>query len=290
MTAEDAGPTIGAARRQLAQRFRAAGLDSPDLDARILIGHALGLDHAALAARQNRRLAENETAAIATLAQRRLGHEPVARIVGAREFWGLRIALNAQTLVPRPESETVVELALSILGERRGERLRIADLDTGSGALLLALLSELPAAWCVGTDISVAALNCARSNASLLGLCARAGFVACDHGSALAGGFDLVVANPPYIASREIEGLAAEVRAFDPRRALDGGEDGLAAYRAITGDTGRLLAESGVLVLELGAGQLDSVTVLAAQAGLVPGWHRCDLAGTPRALAIHRTR
>jgi release factor glutamine methyltransferase len=165
--------------------------------------------------------------------------------------------------------------------------LRVADLDTGSGALLLALLSELPAARGVGTDISVAALGCARSNAAALGFAARASFVACDHGAALDGGFDLVVANPPYVASRDIEGLPPEVRDFDPRRALDGGTDGLTAYRSIADDARRILAPHGVLVLELGAGQLDAVTSLTAAAGLkLAGAYHRDLSGVPRALAV----
>lgn len=282
----DAALSIAAARRRLAQRFLAAGLDTPDLDARILVGHALKLDHAALAAQADRRLTDAEADAIAALARRRLNREPVARIVGAREFWGLPLALNADTLVPRPETETVVEAALAALGDTRSRALRIADLDTGSGALLLALLSELPAAHGVGTDISTSALDCARSNAAALGLAERASFVACDHGAALANGFDLVVANPPYVASGDIAGLAPEVRDFDPHRALDGGADGLAAYRAIAGDARRLLAPHGLLVLELGAGQRDAVHSLTAAAGLAPAVCRDDLSGVPRALAV----
>jgi len=294
MTPADAGTlvSVAAARRRLAQRFRDAGLDTPDLDARILVGHALALDHAALAAQSDRCLTDQEADAVAALMQRRLDREPVARIVGTREFWGLPLALNADTLVPRPETETVVEAALAALGDGRRRPLHVADLDTGSGALLLALLSELPTARGVGTDISIAALGCARSNAAALGFAGRASFVACDHAAALigaahGGGFDLVVANPPYVASRDIAGLQAEVRDFDPHRALDGGPDGLSAYRAIAGDARRMLAPHGVLVLELGAGQLDAVMSLTAAAGLVPtGACRCDLSGVPRALAV----
>lgn len=287
----DTALSIAAARRRLAQRFRDAGLDTPDLDARVLVGHALKLDHAALAAQADRRLTGAEADAVAALARRRLGHEPVARIVGTKEFWGLPLKLNADTLVPRPETETVVETALAALGDGRDRARRIADLGTGSGALLLALLHELPAAHGVGTDVSVAALDCARANAAALGLAGRASFVACDHGaalqgSALAGGFDLVVANPPYVASGDIAGLAPEVRDFDPLPALDGGRDGLQAYRAILGDARRLLASHGLLVLELGAGQLAAVGSLAAAAGLAPGACRSDLSGVPRALAV----
>ncbi|MBX9776432.1 MAG: peptide chain release factor N(5)-glutamine methyltransferase [Xanthobacteraceae bacterium] len=284
--ATDTALSIAAARRSLAQQFRNAGLDSPGLDARILVGHALALDHAALAAQADRRLTGVEADRIAVLARRRLAREPVARIVGTREFWGLPIALNADTLVPRPETETIVEAALAALGEAREKPLRIADLDTGSGALLLALLHELPAAHGVGTDISTAALACARSNAATLGLDNRAAFVACNHGTGLVGSFDLIVANPPYVASGDIAGLEPEVRDFDPRRALDGGADGLAAYRAIAADAKRLLAPTGFLVLELGAGQREAVRSLTVAAGLAPKAERSDLSGVARALVV----
>jgi release factor glutamine methyltransferase len=286
----DTALSIAAMRRRLAQQFRDAGLDSPDLDARILVGHALALDHAALAAQADRRLTGSEADTIAALARRRLTREPVALILGSKEFWGLPITLNADTLVPRPETETVVEAALATIGDARNRPLRIADLDTGSGALLLALLHELPAARGIGTDISVTALTCARANAVALGLGGRAQFIACDHGSALAGsaraGFDLVVANPPYVASGDIANLEPEVRNFDPRRALDGGADGLAAYRAIAADARRLLAADGSLVLELGVGQLDAVRSLTAAAGLAPAAVRNDLLGVARALVV----
>jgi release factor glutamine methyltransferase len=288
----DSALSVAAMRRALAHQFREAGLATPDLDARILVGHALALDHAALAAQADRRLTDKDANAIDALARRRLNHEPVARIVGRKEFWGLPLMLNAATLVPRPDTETVVEAALATLGNRRDDTLHIADLGTGSGALLLALLSELPAARGVGTDISTAALDCARANAAALNLARRAAFVACDQGAALGGtsadgGFDLVVANPPYVASSDIAGLEPEVRDFDPGTALDGGPDGLAAYRAILGDARRLLSPQGVLVLELGAGQLDAVAALAELAGLAPeGACRPDLGGVPRALAV----
>jgi len=278
--------TIADARRELARQFRSAGLDTPDLDARVLIGHAFGLDHAALAAQPERCLTQQEAAAIAALARRRLAREPVARIVGMKEFWGLPLRLNADTLVPRPETETVVELALALLRDA-GHAPRIADLGTGTGALLLALLSEVPAARGAGTDLSVSALACARANADTLGLAGRATFVVCDQGAALAGPFDLVVANPPYVAHADLAGLLPEVRTFDPLRALDGGPDGLSAYRAIAADARRLLGPRGRLVLELGAGQLAAVTALLAAAGLAPAAApRRDLSGVPRALAV----
>jgi release factor glutamine methyltransferase len=282
------GASIDAARRRLAREFREGGLDAPELDARIIVGHALGLDHTALAAQSSRRLASEEAGAIAALSARRLKREPVARILGRKEFWGLPLKVNAETLLPRPETETVVEAALAALDceHRKSGALRIVDLGTGSGALLLALLSELPSACGIGTDISFAALRCARDNAAALGLSARASFVACDYATALRGPVDVLVSNPPYVARADIAGLQAEVRDFDPPRALDGGPDGLDGYRAITPHAARLLAPDGVLALELGQGQLGPVTSILAGAGLAPVAPRYDLAGIARALVL----
>jgi len=281
--------SIASARRALAQSFRRHGLSTPELDARLLVAHALGLDHATLAADAARILSATEADAITALAARRRAREPVARIIGVKEFWGLDFKLNGATLVPRPETETVVEAVLALLdrAQARCTKLKIADLGTGSGALLLALLSELPLASGVGTDMSDAALGCAQRNAAALGLAARAAFVACDFGAALQGPFDLVVSNPPYVRRDDIATLAPEVRVFDPWLALDGGADGLDAYRSIAATARHLLSPDGVLVLELGAGQLGAVEGLLAAAGLVPvGDPRHDLLGIARALAV----
>jgi release factor glutamine methyltransferase len=251
----------------------------------VLVGHALGLDHAGLAVQSRRALSTDEADAVAALAARRLAREPVARIVGHKEFWGLPFRLNADTLLPRPETETVVEAALAAVGHGSGA-VRVADLGTGSGALLIALLSELPGAFGVGTDVSLAALDCARGNAAALGLGTRTAFVACDYGAALAGAVDLLVSNPPYVVRDDIATLQSEVRDFDPRRALDGGPDGLDGYRAIAADAQRLLSGEGVLVLELGQGQLDAVTALFAAAGLAPEAVKNDLSGVARALIL----
>ena len=281
--------TISGARRALAESFRAAGLDSPELDARILVGHALGLDQAALATAGARVLDCAERDAINELAHRRLAREPVARIIGSKEFWSLKLALSPATLVPRPETETVVEAALTAL-VARGTRLRvrrIADLGTGSGALLLALMTELPGAFGIGTDTSVRALAVARANAQRLGATPVA-FIACDMAAALAGPFDLVVSNPPYVRSGDIDALAPEVRDFDPRLALDGGRDGLDCYRAIAAAVPALLAFDGVLVVELGASLAPAVAALLSAAGLALQPPRTDLSGVPRALAATR--
>jgi release factor glutamine methyltransferase len=281
--------TVAEVRRALAAKFRAIGLDTPDLDARILVGHALTLDHAALAAAATRKLGAGEESGIFALASRRLAGEPVARILGYKEFWSLPLRIDAATLVPRPETETVVEAALAALdaGGPRARKLRIADLGTGSGALVLALLSELPNAFGVGTDTSSKALAVARDNARRLAS-ARARFVACDMAAALRGPFDAIVSNPPYIASGDIATLAPGVRDFDPHLALDGGTDGLDFYRAIAAAAPALLAPGGVLVVELGIGQAEPVARLFAAVGLAPAPPRPDLNGTPRALVARK--
>jgi release factor glutamine methyltransferase len=281
--------TAAGARRAVANKLRAAGIDSPELDARILVAHALALDHAALAAADTRVLDRAEADAIAALARRRLAHEPVARILGRKEFWSLSLRVDAATLVPRPETETVVEAALAAIdaGGARARSLRIADLGTGCGALVLALLSELPNAFGIGTDTCLGALAVARDNAQNLGL-ARAAFLACDMTAALVGPFDAIVSNPPYIASGDIAELAPEVRDFDPRAALDGGPDGLDYYRIIAATAPALLRPGGVIVIELGIGQAQAVAALFAAAGLSPSPPRADLNGVPRALVVRK--
>jgi release factor glutamine methyltransferase len=282
-------PTVAAARRAWAAEFRTHGIESPELDARLLVGHALGLDHAALAAAGARTLGADAEGTIAVLARRRLAGEPVARILGHKEFWSLPLRLDAATLVPRPETETVVEAVLAAIDASgpRSRPLRIADLGTGSGAIILALLSELPNAFGVATDTSPGALAMAHDNACRLALM-RANFVACDVAAALRGPFDIIVSNPPYIASGDIVTLAPEVRDFDPRLALDGGPDGLGFYRAIAATAPALLAPEGALIVELGIGQAEPVAALFAAAGLVPSPPRPDLSGVPRALVARK--
>lgn len=284
------GASVAHARRALAEQFRAAGIESPELDARILIGHALGLDHTGLALAAAQQIPDAAVTQIGQFAARRLAGEPVARIVGQKEFWGLPFIVTPAVLVPRPDTETIVELALELL-DRRGARtqlLRIADLGTGSGAILLALLSELPNANGAGTDIEPDTLAVARANAQRLHLSDRASFVESDYGAELTGPFDLIVTNPPYVASADIATLERDVRGHDPRRALDGGADGLAAYRAIAADAPRLLAPGGLLVVEIGAGQQRDVEFLLTNAGLAIAAVRHDLSGIARALAVRR--
>lgn len=286
MNALEGAATIDEARRILARALEQAGKESPTLDSRILIGHALGLDQTALLSDGNRRLTIEQRKAIAGLAERRMSGEPVARILGVREFWGLPFALSKATLVPRPETETLVEAALEASGDRRGETLRIVDLGTGTGALLLALLHEFKNASGIGTDLDESALATAAENARTLGLAERAQFIRTDFGAGLRPPFDLVVSNPPYIPARDIAALAVEVREHDPRLALDGGEDGLEAYRAIARQLPSLLASDGFAVLEIGIAQWKAVTAIIESAGLRVTMIRPDLAGIPRAMVV----
>ena len=288
MTESVAGQTVEAARRALTARFKSNAIDSAELDARILVGAVTGLDLTGMITAASRPLTSDESTRLEDFTRRRLAGEPVARILRLKEFWGLPLQLSAATLVPRPDTETVVELALEILraSDLVGRAPRIADLGTGSGAILLALLSELPDAFGYGTDINVEALRTAHRNAVHLGLASRAAFVACDYAAALSDRFDLIVSNPPYIRSRDIAGLAIEVRDHDPLGALDGGADGLDAYRALIRQAARLLAPGGVLAVEVGEGQSANVERLMTSAGLtLEGPPKADLAGIRRAVA-----
>ncbi|MDB5502587.1 MAG: Release factor glutamine methyltransferase [Tardiphaga sp.] len=282
-----AGQNVETARRTLSARLHAHDIDSPDLDARMLVGAVLNLELTGLMIAAKRILTDGEAARLEHLADRRIAGEPIARILGVKEFWGLSLALSADTLVPRADTETIVEAALAHIDadNRRHDALRIADLGTGSGAILLALLSELWNASGIGTDINLAALQTARRNAIDLGFANRAAFVACDYASALAGGLDLIVSNPPYIRSAEIADLATEVRDHDPLRALDGGDDGLDAYRIIAPQAARRLGSGGWLVVEVGHDQSEDVAALMTAAGLVlQGAARTDLSGIRRAV------
>jgi release factor glutamine methyltransferase len=284
------GQSIEGARRTLAALLRSAQLDEAELDARILIGAVLGLDLTGLVTQAARPLTTAEASRLAQHAQRRIAGEPVARILGAREFWGLPFRLSEATLVPRPDTETVVELALEIFRERQASHPpRIADIGTGSGAILLALLHEIPDAFGVGTDLSQNALRTAGDNAAALGLADRAAFVACSYAAALRGPFDLIVSNPPYIPSAEIPKLSIEVRGHDPHLALDGGNDGYDAYRALIPQAAERLAPGGALIVEAGQGQAQNIETLMRGAALsLDRPPKADLAGIPRAVSARK--
>ena len=275
----------------LTARFKAGAIESAELDARLLTGAVLGLDLTGMITAAHRTLTAGESSRLEQFTQRRLAGEPVARILGEKEFWGLPLRLTPATLVPRPDTETVVERALEILrAEGAQDRtLRIADLGTGSGAILLALLSELPGAQGFGTDISEAALQTAAANAAQVGLAGRATFIACDYATGLTGGFDLIVSNPPYIRSADIGSLALEVRNHDPMAALDGGADGLDAYRTLIPQAAGRLTPDGVLVVEAGHGQSGDIEALMTAAGLTRERPpKADLGGILRAVAARK--
>ena len=281
------GLSIDEVRRKLAATFASHGLDSPDLDARILIGEALGLDLTGLIAQGRCHMTVHDALILSSFANRRIAGEPVARILGRKEFWGLPFELSPATLVPRPDTETIVQAALEFLrGEKKdNDAIRIADLGTGTGAILLALLSELPNARGIGTDISVEAIETARRNARNLGLIDRVSFIACDFASELDGSFDVIISNPPYIASRDIGELDVDVRDHDPHLALDGGNDGLDAYRAIAPAAFALLIPGGALIFEVGQGQDSAVRDIMTATGFAADEPpRTDLAGVNRAV------
>lgn len=265
-----------------ARDLAAAGLEDPRAEARALFAALLGGRAALL---DGARPLDAATAArLRAAVARRAAREPLGRILGRREFWSLDFALSAATLEPRPDSETLVQAVLARLGDRT-RPWRLLDLGTGTGCLLLALLSELPAAWGLGVDLAPGAAATAAANAAALGLAGRSAFLAADWGEALAGRFDVVLSNPPYIASADLPQLAPEVRAHDPLLALDGGPDGLAAYRRLLPGAARLLVPGGLLALEIGYDQGAAVAALAAEAGFYAVECLADLAGRPRVVA-----
>ena len=285
--------TIASALAAARRRLQAAGIDSAALDARLLLGKAAGLDMSALIAGSRNMLATETIAVFDAFCDRRARHEPVARILGTKEFRGLSFALNEATLVPRPETEILVDAALDVAaldvaGTTAGRPLRICDLGTGSGAILIALISELEHATGVGVDISRATLDIALANARRHGVADRIGFIHGDFSMPLDEAFDMVVANPPYIRQGDLAGLQPDVRDYDPSLALDGGPDGLAALRVIAVRLRALLKPGGTALVEIGVGQGDSVAALFAGQGLVIRAIRPDLAGIERVVIAEK--
>jgi release factor glutamine methyltransferase len=255
------------------------------MEARLLLSHVLDCRAEDLLRDPRAAVALDQAQRFAGLVQRRVQREPMAFLLGWQEFWSLRFAVSPATLIPRADSESLVEAALAGFPDR-GAPLRVLDLGTGTGCLLLAVLSEFPNATGVGLDRSAAAAALAASNARALGLAGRAAFLVADWAAPLAGRFDLVLSNPPYIEAAAIPALMPEVARHEPASALDGGADGLAAYRAILAELPRLLAPAGKAVLELGAGQGPAVAALARQVGLERVDLRPDLGGIDRALVV----
>ena len=266
-----------------------AGYQDPRRHARRLIASALSLSESDVFGHPGRVVEERQVGWVRLLLRRMLDGEPLSRILGTREFWGLQFGLSSGTLDPRPETETVVEAVLRRVPDRDTPR-RILDLGTGTGCLLLALLSEFATSSGVGIDIAEDAVRRATHNASLLRLADRALFLVGDWGSALAARFDVIVANPPYIASSELALLPREVACYDPRRSLDGGMDGLGPYRAIIPDVPRILASGGIFVAEVGAGQDRSVASIIEANGLAFDGIEHDLAGIARCVIARPAR
>lgn len=282
--------TLAALHRFARTRLSGAGIADAALDARVLVEDLTGTSRTDLLARPDMGVRAEIAEKVAAALARRVAGEPVHRILGAREFYGLRFSLSPDTLEPRPDTEALVDLALPFVRSvcDASGTCRILDLGTGTGAIPLALLSQEPRARAVATDISPGALATARDNAEALGLADRVRFVLSDWFAEVDGVFDLIVSNPPYIPSSEIAALAPEVRSFDPLRALDGGADGLGPYRIIARDAERHLAPGGAVMVEIGAGQGADVAGIFAECGFRHDGSRRDLGGHERALSFLR--
>jgi release factor glutamine methyltransferase len=279
--------TRRAALKEAVALMKAAALDTPVLDARLIVQHALGVGWETLFLQDDQTLGDDERARLEHELTRRAACEPVSRIVGRRHFWTLDLAVSPDTLDPRADTETLIEAALAAFPDRTLP-LRVLDFGTGTGALLLAILAEYKAATGLGIDRSPGAIAVATHNAADHQLGGRAEFRLGDWGQGIAGAFDLILSNPPYIERGALAGLPRDVRDYDPPLALDGGEDGLDAYRALCPDIAALLALDGMAILEVGQGQADAVVSIAGQSGLLPAGRRSDLGGIARALSFRR--
>lgn len=276
------GDHIGLAWRKVRDRFREARLDTAELDARLIAQHAFGIDAMSLVRREREPISPQWATDLERAALRRLAGEPVSRIIGEREFWGLKLGLNAATLDPRPETEMLVADAISAAEAKASPS--IVDLGTGSGAIAIALADALPESRITATDLSADALAQAKTNARRHGVDGRIDFRQGSWWQAVPHTelFDLIVSNPPYVSSDELLSLQPEVRLFDPKGALDGGFDGLEPYRAIASQAARRLNPGGRVLLEIGATQGDAVSRIFARAGLGRIDVQKDLAGLDR--------
>jgi release factor glutamine methyltransferase len=279
---------IAAALSAATARLRAAGIEAPRRDAQLLVMHALGLCREDVLADPQRILVDRELVALGALIDRRAAREPISRIVGMREFWSLPFRVTSAVLDPRADSETLIDAVLDRLPDRATDY-RILDLGTGSGCLLLALLHEFPAATGLGIDLSVEALAVARENADRLGLGGRVEFRVNDWARGVSERFDIVVSNPPYVASPTIAALAPEVAHYEPRLALEGGTDGLDAYRILAEQLAGVVLPTGFIAIEIGSGQETAVATLCEAAGLTFVGSRNDLAGVKRCLLFAAT-
>ncbi len=288
MSAARPPASAGEAVARAAAALAAAGVAEPRREARLVVALALEVEPGVVLGYPERVLDPGAAARLEALVARRQAREPYSRLCGRRPFWTLDLELAPETLDPRPDSETLVEAVLAAVPDRQAP-LRLLDLGTGTGCLLLALLLELPNATGIGVDILGGAAAVARRNAAAHGLERRAFFFVGDWAQAMrAEAADVVVANPPYICSDEIDRLAPEVARHEPRRALDGGSDGLGAYRVLAWQLPGLLRSGGLAAVELGAGQRQPVARLMHAAGLAIQTVRCDLSGVERVLLMTR--
>ena len=271
--------SIGEHVSRAADRLRAAKIESPRREARLLLAYATGKTVEWVVAHNDERT--EELPKFENALGRREAREPLSHILGEREFWSLPFQVNASVLDPRPDSEIIVSSVLAYYLDT-DRPLKIADLGTGTGCLLLSILYERPTAEGIGVDISESALSTARGNASILGLSARATFVQSDWDSELDGTFDVVLSNPPYIPTAEIGSLAPEIALYEPRCAIDGGADGLVAYRRIADALPQLLEPNGLVALEIGQGQDSYVPKILSDSGIQIVSLEKDLAGIPR--------
>lgn len=290
MTVAGSGAEVDQAFRDAWNRLEQAGIESARTDARLLLGMVLGGGAERVLAEKGRALTADETTRFEALIQRRLAHEPVSQIRGTREFWSLEFKVTRDTLTPRPDTETLIE---ALLDHAPPAVANVLDLGTGTGCILLALLSEWPDAQGVGVDASLNALAVAQENAQVFGLEPRARFVHADWTHAgwtrdLGASFDVVVSNPPYIPGGDIAGLDKDVRDFEPLGALDGGADGLDAYRTIVNAAFNLVAKGGILAFEVGIGQAGAVADLMTDAGFKVLEKRKDLGGIERAVVAQK--
>ena len=268
----------------LTEAFQRNGIDDPRREARIGLCAALGVSQVALIVAPQEPLG-SAVGKVREFAKRREAGEPLSRILGKREFWGVSVSISPHVLDPRPETETILDAASGLFSDRCDAPLHVLDLGVGSGALLCALLTEFSNARGVGVDISTDAANVALGNLRACGLHERAEVRVGDWTSGLEGPFDLIVSNPPYIPTADLAGLPREVRDFDPWLALDGGFDGLGAFRRIMPESRSLLAPAGCLLAEFGAGQAAEVLAIAEQSGFSNATIYKDLAGLDRVVA-----
>ena len=270
------------ALRHAASVLEGGGIEQPRHEARILLGHVMGLSREALLIRHLSNVDEPMLDNLIELVRRRAAHEPMAYLTGEREFWGLCFEVTRDTLIPRPDSETLIEAALHFANRERREHIRILDFGVGSGCLLVSLLKELPIAEGFGVDHNFAALRVAQRNAERHGVSARTHFVAGSWGRSLVPPFDLIIANPPYVAAGERAALMPEIVEYEPAEALFAGEKGDEAYRALAPEFSRLLTPAGRVFVELGADLGDRVAAILRRSGLSEIERRKDLAGNER--------